>query len=146
MLEISFSYLDIQKVVVFNNKIKGLISALIENEGKKPGIINYIFTSNQKILEINQTYLDHHYYTDVITFNENKRESIHGDIYISIEQIRLNAKKYKASFEDELLRVMIHGVLHLIGFNDQSESEKIVMREKEDAYLCKFRKFELLEK
>lgn len=99
------------------------------------GTISFIFTGNEKILAINQQFLGHNYYTDIITFNYNQRHSISGDIYISIDTVRSNANIYKVTFEEELHRVMIHGILHLIGFNDKSKNEKLSMRQQEDLNL-----------
>lgn len=102
----------------------------------KAGDINYIFVSNNYILEINKKFLGHDYFTDIITFdNSEKKDIISGDIYISIETVKSNAEKYDVTFDNELKRVMIHGILHLIGFNDHTDEEKVVMREKEESCL-----------
>jgi rRNA maturation RNase YbeY len=143
-LNITIEYVDIERKIVFKPLITRLIGDLIRNEGKKLGEINIIFTNNDHILQINKEYLDHHYYTDVITFNYNKRESVAGDIFISLDQVALNAKKFNALFIDEVLRVIIHGILHLIGYDDKLESEKIAMREMEDVYLCRFRNYDII--
>ncbi|HEU5292637.1 MAG TPA: rRNA maturation RNase YbeY, partial [Cyclobacteriaceae bacterium] len=98
--------------------------------------LNYIFCSDEYLKEINIEYLNHKTYTDIITFNYNPGEGeLEGEIYISVDRVRENAKTFKSEFQTELHRVIIHGVLHLIGFNDKSKSEKAVMREKEDSYL-----------
>jgi len=89
-------------------------------------------------LEINNKYLKHNYYTDVISFNYNKKNNISGDIYISEEQVILNAANLSNKVEEELLRVIVHGVLHLVGYNDVSEKEKLEMKLKEDEYLNVF--------
>ncbi|MEQ9466879.1 MAG: rRNA maturation RNase YbeY [Ekhidna sp.] len=98
--------------------------------------INYIFCSDEYLLEVNQRHLDHDYYTDIITFdNSDEQGVIESDIFISIDRVRENAVNQNERFENELNRVMIHGVLHLLGYSDKSKDEKKAMREKEDACL-----------
>lgn len=116
-------------------KVKNWISTIINSHQKKRGDINYIFCSNPYILQINKEYLNHDYFTDIITFNNNEGNKISGDIFISIDTVRDNAEEYKVVFEIELRRVMIHGILHLIGFDDKHDDQKIVMRQKEDEAL-----------
>ena len=100
------------------------------------GELNYIFCSDQYLLEINKKYLDHDYYTDIITFDHSDEEEIiEGDVFISIDRIKENSDTLKTDFNSELHRVIVHGMLHLIGFDDKSEEDKKLMREKEDAYL-----------
>jgi rRNA maturation RNase YbeY len=99
------------------------------------GTINIIFTSNNYLLSINKQYLNHHYNTDVITFEYNEDILISGDIFVSVEQVSMNAENYENSFEQELNRVVIHGVLHLLGFKDSSAEEIKEMREEEDKAL-----------
>jgi len=111
------------------------IKSIVNKYGYKLGEINYIFCSDKYILEINRQYLNHDYFTDIITFNYNNDKLISSDIYISIDTVAKNAEYYNVKFENELNRVMIHGILHLLGFDDKSEDEKIVMRNKEDEAL-----------
>ena len=111
------------------------IKSIVNKYGYKLGEINYIFCSDKYILEINRQYLNHDYFTDIITFNYNNDKLISSDIYISIDTVAKNAEYYHVNFEIELNRVMIHGILHLLGFDDKSEDEKIVMRKKEDEAL-----------
>lgn len=113
------------------------IKEAIANEQKKLGEINYIFCDDDYLLEKNQTYLNHDTYTDIITFDYSEENSVSGDIFISIERLKENARKFAVPFDTELRRVMIHGVLHLIGYKDKSDKEKKLMREKEDFYLNK---------
>ena len=113
------------------------IKEAIANEQKKLGEINYIFCDDDYLLEKNQTYLNHDTYTDIITFDYSEENSVSGDIFISIERLKENARKFAVPFDTELRRVMIHGVLHLIGYKDESDKEKKLMREKEDFYLNK---------
>jgi probable rRNA maturation factor len=94
-----------------------------------------VFCDNDFLLKINQKYLKHDYYTDVITFDYSNQKEINGDILISVEQVTLNSKKYNESKLDELYRVMAHGLLHLIGYNDKNKKDKKIMNEKESFYL-----------
>ncbi len=124
-----------------SRKTKSWIRKVIGLESKKLEHLNYIFCSDQSLLSINQQYLNHDTFTDIITFdNSDDSESIEGDIYISVERVRENAAELKTDFEEELHRVLIHGVLHLIGYGDKSAREKSTMRKKEDAYLSLLQK------
>lgn len=107
----------------------------IRNSGNHCGEITYIFCSDEEVLEINQKYLQHDTYTDIITFDYSQDDLISGDIFISIDRVKENAEQFKVSFEHELARVMIHGVLHLLGFDDHSEEEKKEMRRQEDKHI-----------
>ncbi len=107
--------------------------ALIHN--KKVGDISYIFCSDEKILEINNQYLQHDYYTDIITFDYSDEKNISGDLFISLETVKSNSEKFKTDYNEELLRVIIHGILHLCGFKDKSPKEEKLMREKENEAL-----------
>jgi len=99
------------------------IKVVAEEYGKKAGDVSYIFCDDAKILEINQTYLHHDFYTDIITFDYSEGDRISGDIFISIDTVRSNAEKYGTNFDDELHRVIIHGILHLCGLKDKSEAD-----------------------
>lgn len=99
------------------------------------GDINIIFCSDNYILDVNVKYLQHDYFTDIITFDYCEGNILSGDLFISIDSVRENALEYCTDFNEELHRVIVHGVLHLIGYDDHSEQEKKVMREKEDYYL-----------
>lgn len=108
------------------------ISAVISSEQKKEGEINYIFCDDDYLLEINQQYLNHDTLTDIISFDYSIGNELHGDIFISVERVRENAVDFKVSFEDELRRVLVHGVLHYCGYKDKSEADELVMRQKEE--------------
>ena len=118
--------------------IKVWLKSLIECENKRVGEVAFIFCSDDELLQINQQYLKHDYYTDVITFDYSENTDVSGDIFISVDTVRANAKKYNQSFDEELHRVMAHGVLHLCGYKDKTLTQKKTMREKEDFYLSKF--------
>lgn len=102
---------------------------------KDPDAIALIFISNEEIRKINRSYLNHNYYTDVITFEYGEGNRISGDIFISMEQVKYNAREYGVSIDEELRRVMIHGVLHLLGYHDNSEEERVHMRKLEEEAL-----------
>lgn len=117
-------------------KTSSWIRRVIKAEGKSLVELNYIFCTDDYLREINIEFLNHKTFTDIITFNYNPSEhEIEGEIYISIDRVRENAKDFKTDFPTELNRVIIHGVLHLLGYNDKTKPEKAVMREKEDACL-----------
>lgn len=116
------------------------LKSAIALESKKLGDISIIYCSDDYLLEINKQYLSHDYYTDVITFNYCEGDLISGDIFISVDTIKANAEEYGASFDNELCRVMVHGILHLIGYDDDCESNQLIMRQKEDFYLERYDK------
>lgn len=119
-------------------KTKKWIESTILAEGKKGGILNYIFCSDPYIHQINKEYINHDYYTDIITFDYSENENISGDIFISLETVSSNAIKFSQSIEKELNRVIIHGILHLLGYADKTKIEKKQMTQKEDQYLSVF--------
>lgn len=117
-------------------KTSNWIRESVKKEKKKLVELNIIFCSDEYLREINTQYLNHPTYTDIVTFDTaDGSGGIEGDIYISIDRVRENAVKYHSVFDEELHRVMIHGVLHLSGYSDKSNRERAVMRKKEDAYL-----------
>lgn len=118
----------------FSNWLSEVISSELKNEGE----INYIFCDDDYLLEINQQYLDHDTLTDIISFDYSVGNELHGDIFISVERVRDNATDYNVSFEDELKRVMVHGLLHYCGYKDKSESDERLMREKEEEKMKMF--------
>lgn len=120
-------------------ELKYFIEQLFRKEGKKLLTLNYIFCTDKKLLQINQDYLKHDYYTDIITFDLSSGSPlVEGEIYISVDRVKDNAQQLGLSFRSELHRVIFHGALHLCGFGDKSPSEKTVMRHKEDLYLSKY--------
>lgn len=114
------------------------VGDIIKSESKSLGEINYIFCDDDYLLDINIKHLNHDYYTDIITFNYCEGDLISGDLFISTDRVKDNAQTYQVSFEEELLRVMSHGVLHLIGYNDKAEAEELIMRKKEDEKIKMF--------
>lgn len=125
--------------ITFNLKGKLLnnrwLKMVMESEIKKAGDVSIIFCSDRYILDVNMKYLQHDYFTDIITFDYCEGNRISGDLFISIDSVRENAIHYGVDFETELDRVMVHGVLHLIGYDDHSPEDIAVMREKENYYI-----------
>jgi probable rRNA maturation factor len=120
-------------------KTRQWINSVVTSEGKKLGDINYIFCSDHYILKVNQEALDHDYYTDIITFDYCEGAVVSGDLFISIDRVKDNATQLKESFNRELSRVMIHGILHLCGYGDKSKTEEKLMREKENNNINKLK-------
>ena len=117
-------------------QLKDWIIEIIKKEGYSISNINFIFCTDSSLRKINKQYLDHDYFTDIITFdNSVLKKTIEGDIFISIDRVIVNSKKFTGSFNDELHRVMAHGVLHLIGYGDKTKSQKTEMKTKEDFWL-----------
>lgn len=114
------------------------IDAVIESEGKEPGEINYIFCDDEYLHNINMQYLNHDTLTDIISFDYCIGDLISGDIFVSIERVQDNAKDYEVSFNEELLRVLAHGVLHYCGYKDKTEQEALLMRSKEQEKINMF--------
>jgi len=118
--------------------ISNWISDVIISEDKKLGEINYIFCDDEYLLKINQEHLQHDYYTDIISFDYTIGNEISGDMFISIDRVKDNAVEFNVAFDDELKRVIVHGVLHYCGYKDKSEADEFLMRSKEDEKLAMF--------
>ncbi len=128
--DIKFKHSDAEKT-------REWLKNVVQNEQQNIGEINYIFCSDEYLYAMNMEYLNHDTYTDILTFDnrEDEKEDLVGDIFISIDRIKDNAKKLNISWQDELDRVMVHGILHLLGYDDQDAASKSTMRKKEDACL-----------
>ena len=120
------------------NQLKRFLDSIFRNEGKKLKSLNYIFCSDKELLKINIDFLNHDYFTDIITFDLSEKDGIVGEIYISLERVRENAQQLKVPVTEELHRVIFHGALHLCGFKDKTKADKLVMTKKEDEYLYRY--------
>ena len=123
-----FKVKDLRKKKIWLNSIS-------KNEGKDIGNLNFLFVDDKEMLKYNKKYLQHESYTDIITFDNSLNNKIAGDIVISLERVNENAKYYQVSYKYELERVMAHGLLHLLGYNDKNKEEKKIIRKKENYYL-----------
>ena len=122
-------------------KRKKWLKFAVENEKTKLGEINYIFCSDEQLLEINIEHLQHDFYTDIITFDYREKDIISGDIFISTDRVEENAKINHACFEEELNRVLVHGILHIIGYKDKTDEDSKLMRTKENYYINYYKNF-----
>ncbi len=134
MNSISFHNEGVNTKTPSKRLLKAWIKEFVSNHGKKVGELAFVFCSDEKILEVNRNFLQHDYYTDIITFDYCENEIVSGDIFISVERVSENAIFHKVEYKHELLRVLAHGVLHLIGFQDKSPKKKKEMTLNED--LC----------
>jgi probable rRNA maturation factor len=136
MASIRFFAEDVQFKIPHPRKTTNWIKETIQKEKKEQGNVNFIFCSDEYLHSINIQYLNHTTYTDIVTFDSSETKGlIEGDIFISVERIQENASKFNTSFDEELHRVIIHGVLHLIGYSDKGSTKKAQMKRKEDTYL-----------
>ena len=119
-------------------RIKKWLTAIIQEQGKRVGMIGYLFCDDEYILDANQRYLNHDTYTDIITFDYVEGDFVSGDIMISVDRVGENVEKFGVPFADELHRVIAHGVLHLLGQGDKTEEEANIMRQKENKALAKY--------
>jgi len=126
--ECDFELKNQQDIVVWMN-------AIAKEEGKHIGVLNYIFCDDEYLHKINVEFLDHDTYTDIITFDYCVGNELISDIYVSVERVKENAHEFSDSFEEELHRVLVHGLLHLCGYKDKTEEDKDIMRKKENYYL-----------
>ena len=141
MQVINFFTQDIKFNLRNKTALRAWIIAVAKKEGYKIEALNFIFSNDKFLHELNEQYLHHDSYTDIITFDlssvgfRQSKPALQGEIFISIRRIKENAKLFSATFQNELHRVMIHGVLHLTGYTDKTKADKIIMRKKEDYYL-----------
>jgi rRNA maturation RNase YbeY len=120
-------------------KIKEVVQKVIAKEGFISGDLNFILTTDNKILELNKRFLERDYFTDVITFEYNEGEIVSGDIFISVDTVKMNSENYKVSYKEEIVRVMIHGILHLCGYKDKSKIEIVKMKKMEEYWLKRWK-------
>jgi probable rRNA maturation factor len=136
--KINFYFESIKEIKIIRRQIKQVIEQLFLLEGFDFESINIIFCSDAFLLDINKKFLKHNFFTDIITFNNSENNVISGDLYISLERVKENAKKFEVTYISEIHRVIIHGILHLINYDDKKYDEKRKMREKEEQYLKMF--------
>ncbi|MCW3807002.1 rRNA maturation RNase YbeY [Plebeiibacterium marinum] len=129
---ITFYYEEVSENQINEDVIKSWVKNVISNHGSFLGSITYIFCNDEYILKINKEYLNHDYYTDIITFDYCEGKEISGDLFISLDTILSNSKLFNSSYHEELHRVIIHGILHLIGYKDKNDDEAVVMRQQEN--------------
>ncbi|MFY0688320.1 MAG: rRNA maturation RNase YbeY [Cyclobacteriaceae bacterium] len=144
MSNILFHFEDVPSFEIDSSATENWLTQVVNQEQKSWTIdeLNYIFCSDEYLLQINQQYLNHDYYTDVITFdNSGSQEEIVGDIFISTDRVKENAQALNSSFHIELYRIMVHGLLHLLEYDDKSPEAKKLMTNKEDTYLSLLSKF-----
>lgn len=135
-MSIRFNNIDIEFDSVNVRTISKWLTKVIEDQNNKVGTVNYNFCSDEHLLTINQQFLQHDTYTDIITFDYSANLIVSGDIFISIDRVEDNALLYKTPFDQELHRVIVHGVLHLCGYKDKTNQEAAQMRKMEDHYLA----------
>ena len=134
-MSVTFQAEDIDLPKIEEEKLSEWINDVAQKYNKVVGEISYLFCEDEKILEVNKEYLDHDFYTDIITFDYSEDNTISGDILISLQTVESNSQMYKTDFLEELHRVIIHGILHLSGLNDESEEEEKAMRDAENSAL-----------
>ncbi len=137
-MAIIFTQEDLEYTIPNSQAVKKWIKSIVESEKKKIGDIAVVWCSDAFILEVNNKYLKHDYLTDIITFDYCENNTIAGDLIISLDTVRANAKDFGVEFHVEQLRVLAHGILHLCGYGDASDEEIVVMRSKEDFYIEKY--------
>ena len=136
MPAISFHIEDVEFAFSHKGLIREWLTTVLEKEGRIAGELSFIFCSDKYLLQMNQQFLNHDEFTDVITFDYSDSKLLHGDIFISVERVKENALTQKASFHEELHRVMVHGVLHIVGYKDKEPKATAEMRSREDQYLA----------
>ena len=135
-MAIAFYAEDTKLPAIKKRAVGNWVKEVAATYGKKVGDISYIFCSDEKILEVNRQYLQHDYYTDIITFDYTSGDKISGDLFISLDTVRTNAEQFGKTYDDELHRVIIHGILHLVGINDKGPGEREIMEAAEDKALA----------
>lgn len=139
--KVRFNYADVSSLQLKSKKeIKSFVSYIFQNENKVLDHLDYVFCSDEYLLDVNRSFLQHDYYTDIITFDLSENDSVIGEIYISIDRVKDNSQVQNTGYSNEMLRVIFHGALHLCGYKDKKKSEITVMREREDYYLLLFAK------
>ncbi|MCJ7449983.1 MAG: rRNA maturation RNase YbeY [Bacteroidales bacterium] len=116
-------------------KLVEIIERIIIKENRTPGDLNFVITNDKSLKKINIKFLKHHYFTDVIAFDYNEKNIVNGEIYISLDTVKRNSVNYKVSLKSEMVRVIIHGILHLCGYDDKTSEEKVVIKRMEEIWM-----------
>ena len=135
MSKIAFYTENIKMPAINKSRVKAWLKEVAAFYNKEIGALNYIFCGDDRIIEVNNQFLGHNYYTDIITFDYSDNKTVSGDMYVSVDTICSNSLKYKTSFDTELHRVIVHGLLHLCGINDKGPGERKIMEAAEDRAL-----------
>ncbi len=133
---ISYNTVNVKMPAIRRRDTSAWVKTVAASYGKKVGEIAYIFVDDEEILRVNREYLQHDYYTDIITFDYTEGDTISGDLFISLDTVRTNAEQFDKPYEEELHRVIIHGILHLCGINDKGPGERELMEAAEDKALA----------
>ena len=133
---ISYNTVNVKMPAIRRRDTSAWVKAVAASYGNKVGEIAYIFVDDEEILRVNREYLQHDYYTDIITFDYTEGDTISGDLFISLDTVRTNAEQFDKPYEEELHRVIIHGILHLCGINDKGPGEREIMEAAEDKALA----------
>ena len=142
--QVRFNYADVPTISLRKKKeIQSFVIHIFKNEKKDLNQINYVFCTDEYLLDVNKSFLQHDYYTDIITFDLSEGSGTIGEIYISVDRVKENSRMLQNDFRNEMLRVIFHGALHLCGYKDKKKSEITIMREKEEHYLLSFDKLYL---
>lgn len=137
-MAISFTTADVSYRITASQRVKNWLKSVIEQEDRTLGAVTVVWCSDEYLLGVNRQFLDHDYYTDIITFDYTEGDKVSGDLMISLDRIKDNSKKFNTMFHVEQLRVLVHGILHLCGYKDKTKDEEKLMREKENFYLEKY--------
>ena len=132
---VTYNVIDIKMPDISHRETTAWVRAVAASYGKRVGDIAYVFCNDDKILEVNRQYLQHDCYTDIITFDYCEGDMLSGDLFISLDTVRTNAEQFGKTYDDELHRVIIHGILHLVGINDKGPGEREIMEAAEDKAL-----------
>lgn len=143
-MSITFETEGVQFPKIKEAQLSKWINSVVEKHDKKRGEIAYLFCDDEKILETNRDFLQHDFYTDIITFDYSEGDTVSGDILISLDTVKSNSQSYQTTFEEELHRVIIHGILHLCGLNDHTPEEERMMRSAENDALKTLRDFDIV--
>ena len=135
---ISYNYINVRKPALSHRVLNKWIREVAAGYGRKVGEVAYIFCDDEKILEVNRQYLNHDYYTDIITFDYCEDNTVNGDIFVSLDTVRSNSEEQGTDYDEELRRVIIHGILHLCGINDKGPGEREKMEAAENKALAMF--------